>query len=297
MITACQKKRTYKSETTTNLNGHMNNEYSSFDATCSTTRVNIDENPIARGLQLDRTGIYKNSFRQNAVVLSPLQIEQTTSLVSPIKEFISKPAQEAALVAPRPIIPSLISDLFPSSIGNSSNIALYQTSPFIRNGYQSTITSPIPFFSSPLTTPRSTPIPGVRPGSDDYSSLISSILASNGNCTISNQFLNYFNENSRSPILHAASQTASAIQSQQIGSQSPLTISHLKSKDPSPNSLTGPIFVNRTIGSSISPIVAPITSKFVIPSSVDSTGKLVDLPDSTTEDRCNKRVSPTLSGM
>uniref|UniRef100_A0A183BWI3 CTF/NF-I domain-containing protein n=1 Tax=Globodera pallida TaxID=36090 RepID=A0A183BWI3_GLOPA len=95
-------------------------------------------------------------------------------LVSPIKEFISRPTEAARLITPRPIIPNFVGDLFTASA-------------FLRNGYQSTLTSPIPFFSSPLTTPRGTPIPGgsrlsgASTSVDDYGSLMQSMLATSSN--------------------------------------------------------------------------------------------------------------------
>uniref|UniRef100_A0A914HDT7 CTF/NF-I domain-containing protein n=1 Tax=Globodera rostochiensis TaxID=31243 RepID=A0A914HDT7_GLORO len=118
-------------------------------------------------------------------------------LVSPIKEFISRPTEAARLVTPRPIIPNFVGDLFTASA-------------FLRNGYQSTLTSPIPFFSSPLTTPRGTPIPGgsrlsgASTSVDDYGSLMQSMLATSSNSN-GVPLLHCFNENSRSPLLqHAA---------------------------------------------------------------------------------------------
>lgn len=108
-----------------------------------------------------------------------------STLISPIKEFISRPTEAASLITPRPIIPSL--DLF---TGTS----------FLRNGYQSTLTSPIPFFSSPLTTPRGTPIPGSRL-TDEYGSLTQFMFSGSNNV---NPLLHCFNENSRSPLLQAA---------------------------------------------------------------------------------------------
>ncbi|VDO79340.1 unnamed protein product [Onchocerca flexuosa] len=89
--------------------------------------------------------------------------------------------------------------------------------------------SPVPFtLNSPLTTPRSTPVPtvssalgtpvsGVRVPSrgpltdEEYSNIVQNVItASSGSVgsadqallkevLVSNQFLNYFNENSRSP--------------------------------------------------------------------------------------------------
>ncbi|KAI3411772.1 hypothetical protein GPALN_001839 [Globodera pallida] len=101
------------------------------------------------------------------------------------------------LITPRPIIPNFVGDLFTASA-------------FLRNGYQSTLTSPIPFFSSPLTTPRGTPIPGgsrlsgASTSVDDYGSLMQSMLATSSNSN-GVPLLHCFNENSRSPLLqHAA---------------------------------------------------------------------------------------------
>uniref|UniRef100_A0A915N7H8 CTF/NF-I domain-containing protein n=1 Tax=Meloidogyne javanica TaxID=6303 RepID=A0A915N7H8_MELJA len=111
-----------------------------------------------------------------------------TSLVSPIKEFISRPNEAASLITPRPVFP---------------NIDMFAASTFLGNGYQSTLTSPIPFFTSPLTTPRGTPIPGTRLNCEDYGSLVQSVLAANSN-NFGNHLLNCFNENSRSPLLQAA---------------------------------------------------------------------------------------------
>lgn len=58
---------------------------------------------------------------------------------------------------------------------------MFSASTFLGNGYQSTLTSPIPFFTSPLTTPRGTPIPGTRLSCEDYGSLVQSVLSANSN--------------------------------------------------------------------------------------------------------------------
>jgi hypothetical protein len=60
----------------------------------------------------------------------------------------------------------------------ATNLDLFSAN-FLRNGYQSTLTSPIPFFSSPLTTPRGTPIPGSRLLSDDYGTLMMQSMLAN----------------------------------------------------------------------------------------------------------------------
>lgn len=70
------------------------------------------------------------------------------------------------MITPRPVFP---------------NIDMFAASTFLGNGYQSTLTSPIPFFTSPLTTPRGTPIPGTRLNCEDYGSLVQSVLAANSN--------------------------------------------------------------------------------------------------------------------
>uniref|UniRef100_A0A914C1U9 CTF/NF-I domain-containing protein n=2 Tax=Acrobeloides nanus TaxID=290746 RepID=A0A914C1U9_9BILA len=155
----------------------------------------------------------ENSFSASSVEL--LNRAKTVTVVSPIREFISRPNNTATLVAPKPIVPSPTvqkNEVQRKSFINS-NIATPTQQFVIKNSHQSSLSSPVPFFTSitsPLTTPRGTPngtpIPGARPGftEEEYASLVHSVMNNNGDSSIkevSNQFLNYFNENSRSPIL------------------------------------------------------------------------------------------------
>lgn len=152
-----------------------------------TTSTNISNNisPSATALATAMAAVQAANTRRNG---SSSTTSLDTSLVSPIKEFISRPNEAASLITPRPVFP---------------NIDMFAASTFLGNGYQSTLTSPIPFFTSPLTTPRGTPIPGTRLNCEDYGSLVQSVLAANSN-NFGNHLLNCFNENSRSPLLQAA---------------------------------------------------------------------------------------------
>lgn len=152
-----------------------------------TTSTNISNNisPSATALATAMAAVAANARKNGCSSTTSLD---NTSLVSPIKEFISRPTEAASLITPRPVFP---------------NIDMFAASTFLGNGYQSTLTSPIPFFTSPLTTPRGTPIPGTRLSCEDYGSLVQSVLAANSN-NFSNHLLHCFNENSRSPLLQAA---------------------------------------------------------------------------------------------
>uniref|UniRef100_A0AAF5PZP0 CTF/NF-I domain-containing protein n=1 Tax=Wuchereria bancrofti TaxID=6293 RepID=A0AAF5PZP0_WUCBA len=159
-------------------------------------------------------------------------------LDQPVREFTTKPGNPQLLVTPRPVVAHR--PPFISNIGDTNNNAaaaaardakishiVSRQQQLFDNACNSAMGSPVPFtLSSPLTTPRSTPIPaasstlgtpvpGVRIPSrgpltdEEYSSIVQNVItASSGSSAsadqallkeVSNQFLNYFNENSRSP--------------------------------------------------------------------------------------------------
>jgi hypothetical protein len=93
---------------------------------------------------------------------SPLS---NSSLISPVREFVSRPADSATLIAPRPIIPMTGNNLMMEKAINSSNL-MANVNYFQKPLHQS---SPIPFFlNSPSFTPTNgtptaTPIPSNLP--------------------------------------------------------------------------------------------------------------------------------------
>ncbi|KAM3718887.1 Nuclear factor 1 C-type [Dirofilaria immitis] len=174
----------------------------------------------------------------NAAEVEARIAKKIALLDQPVREFTTKPGNPQLLVTPRPVVahrPSFISNIDDTNNNAAaaaardakiSHIVTRQQQLF-DNACNSAMSSPVPFtLNSPLTTPRSTPVPtassslgtpvpGVRTPSrgpltdEEYSSIVQNVItASSGSSgstdqallkEVSNQFLNYFNENSRSP--------------------------------------------------------------------------------------------------
>ncbi|OZC06481.1 MH1 domain protein [Onchocerca flexuosa] len=159
-------------------------------------------------------------------------------LDQPVRAFTTKPGNSQLLVTPRPVVahrPSFLSNIDDTNNNAAAAAArdakishiVSRQQQLFDNACNSAMGSPVPFtLNSPLTTPRSTPVPtvssalgtpvsGVRVPSrgpltdEEYSNIVQNVItASSGSVgsadqallkEVSNQFLNYFNENSRSP--------------------------------------------------------------------------------------------------
>jgi hypothetical protein len=139
---------------------------------------------------------------------SPLLVSENGS-VSPVMEFITQPSH-ASVVAPGPVVSSSENHFLNESAFLQNNVVTHQTCVSQNGGYQPTLESPVPFFSSitsSLTTPRCTPISFARNtlSEEEYASLVHTVMANlmaTGNA--SNLLLNYLHENSRSPLFYGS---------------------------------------------------------------------------------------------
>jgi len=91
---------------------------------------------------------------------SPL-LTPTSSLVSPVREFISKPSNTLNLIAPRPVIPIVNGN----TINNTNALIAKQNYINATKNIQSSLSSPVSFLigsplHTPVGTPSATPIPG-----------------------------------------------------------------------------------------------------------------------------------------
>uniref|UniRef100_A0A915DVY8 CTF/NF-I domain-containing protein n=1 Tax=Ditylenchus dipsaci TaxID=166011 RepID=A0A915DVY8_9BILA len=239
---------------------------------------------------------------------SPQMAGKTYSMVSPVREFISKPT-DSTILTPRPILPSGLTSSSSNGIshhplGSSGNIITHQASSILRNGYQSScLSSPVPFFASPLTTPRGTPIPGGRPcnNEEDYNSLMQSVMGLSSTANVSSQLLNYLNESSRSPLLqssHLANLGLNSVKNQTSGG---LLTGHYDSLNAISNG--GSRTISSVLGLSAPMIGTLTTSQTPTATSpvVDSTtsaelfahNRCIELPDSTTSDKGKISISPS----
>uniref|UniRef100_A0AC34RTF0 CTF/NF-I domain-containing protein n=1 Tax=Panagrolaimus sp. JU765 TaxID=591449 RepID=A0AC34RTF0_9BILA len=96
---------------------------------------------------------------------SPL-LTPTSSLVSPVREFVSRPSNTMNLIAPRPMIP-VLSGMNPNSSILMAKQNYFPTSKNLTLSTGSTLASPIPFFlgsplHTPVGTPSSTPLPNTN---------------------------------------------------------------------------------------------------------------------------------------
>jgi hypothetical protein len=147
-------------------NGSSNNLSASSPAA---TSLSVQSTPPSN----NGNGTYGNNNNNNGSVIrsngmvTPIPIDpnsssknsplsNNSSLISPVREFVSRPADSATLIAPRPIIPVVGNGLIMEKTLNPSNfmanVNYFQKQPMLHQS------SPIPFFlSSPLHTPTGTP--------------------------------------------------------------------------------------------------------------------------------------------
>jgi hypothetical protein len=143
-------------------NGSNNN----LSASSPATSLSIQSTPPSNG-----NGTYGNNNNNGSVIRSngmvtPIPIDpnsssknsplsNNSSLISPVREFVSRPADSATLIAPRPIIPvgnSLMMEKTLNPTNFMANVNYFQKQPMLHQS------SPIPFFlSSPMHTPTGTP--------------------------------------------------------------------------------------------------------------------------------------------
>ncbi|KAI1727579.1 MH1 domain-containing protein [Ditylenchus destructor] len=250
-------------------------------------------------------------------VQSP-QHSKAYSLVSPVREFISKPT-DMTIPTPRPIVPQPAGSI--SNGIHANHISVPQAS-IIRNGYQSTLASPVPFlgagqyntvFSSPLTTPRGTPIPGARPSGineDDYNSLVQSVMAINQCGNVQGQILSYLHENSRSPLLYSSLGSTSlanlgmhASKTSTSTANNPTLLRPLSGIIPGLDTLTSMASTQRAI-STVLGLSAPLIGTLTTSQTPTATSPIVDsttnteiftrnieLPDSTTSSNDKSKIS------
>ncbi|KAL3995592.1 Nuclear factor I protein pre-N-terminus family protein [Acanthocheilonema viteae] len=212
----------------------------SIESQNSVKRISLDISPPGSSTQaviIDERRLLEHDAVSAAEVEARIA-KKVALLDQPVREFTTKPGNPQLLVTPRPVVahrPSFISNIDDTNSNAAAAAArdakishiVSRQQQLFDNACNSAMGSPVPFtLNSPLTTPRSTPvpassstlgtpIPGVRIPSrgpltdEEYSSIVHNVItASSGSSgsadqallkEVSNQFLNYFNENSRSP--------------------------------------------------------------------------------------------------
>uniref|UniRef100_A0A915PDX3 CTF/NF-I domain-containing protein n=1 Tax=Setaria digitata TaxID=48799 RepID=A0A915PDX3_9BILA len=202
--------------------------------------ISLDISPPGSSTQtmvVDERRILEHDHTDAAEVEARIA-KKVALLDQPVREFTTKPGNPQLLVTPRPVVahrPSFISNIDDTNSNAAAAAArdakishiVSRQQQLFDNACNSAMGSPVPFtLNSPLTTPRSTPVPSASsalgtpvPGAripsrgplseEEYSTIVQNVItASSGSSgsadqallkEVSNQFLNYFNENSRSP--------------------------------------------------------------------------------------------------
>ncbi|VDN04205.1 unnamed protein product [Thelazia callipaeda] len=191
----------------------------------------------SRTLLMDERRILEHDVASVAEVEARIA-KKVALLDQPVREFTTKPGNPQLLITPRPVVahrPTFMSNIDEANNNAAAAAArdakishiVSRQQQLFDSACSSAIGSPVPFtLNSPLTTPRSTPVPASSsvlgtpvPGTripsrgplneEDYSSIVQNVISVSGGSSaptdqallkeVSNQFLNYFNENSRSP--------------------------------------------------------------------------------------------------